>query len=231
MYQFYLDGELLPVAPEKLTVKIGNQNKTLTLINGEEVGILKRPGLSKITFSALLPAAPYPFAQYLSGFQNPVHFLDKLEALKNGLKPFLFQVVRPQGWAQSSFTVSLEDYSLTEDAERYGRDVYVDITLLQHRGFVTKTITFKQEKDQTTATVKQEDRPTTGKTTEETYTVKAGDCLWNIAKKYLGSGTRYPEIIKLNLDTLDADAKKHGKASSSNGYWLFAGTVLKLPAK
>jgi len=35
MYQFYLDGELLPVAPEKLTVKIGNQNKTLTLINGE----------------------------------------------------------------------------------------------------------------------------------------------------------------------------------------------------
>ena len=60
MYQFYIDGMLLPVAPEKLTVKIGNQNKTLTLINGEEVGVLKRPGLSKITFSApiLSPGTP-----------------------------------------------------------------------------------------------------------------------------------------------------------------------------
>ena len=61
MDQFYLDGELLPVTPDKLTVKIDNQNKTLTLINGEAVDVLKRPGLSKITFSALLPAAPYPF--------------------------------------------------------------------------------------------------------------------------------------------------------------------------
>ena len=53
----------------------------------------------------------------------------------------------------------------------------------------------------------------------------------NIAKKFLGCGSRYPYISLLNLDTLDAAGKKHGKASSSNGYWLFAGTVLKLPAK
>lgn len=231
MYQFYLDGELLPVTPQKMTIKIGNQNKTLTLINGEEVGILKRPGLSKITFSALLPATPYPFAQYVSGFQNPAHFLDKLEALKNGLKPFLFQVLRPAGWAQTSFTVSLEDYSITEDADSYGRDVYVDITLLQYRAHATKIITFQKEVGGTTASVKEEARPTTGKTAEKTYTVAAGDCLWNIAKKFLGSGARYTEIVKLNLDTLDADARKHGKASSSNGYWLFAGTVLKLPTK
>lgn len=229
MYQFYLDGELLPVTPEKMTVKISNQNKTLTLINGEEVNILKRPGLSKITFSFMLPAIQYPFGQYLSGFQSPVHYLDRLEKLKNGLKPFLFQIVRSGGWAQSSFTVALEDYEILEDAKQHGRDVYCTVTLLQHQGFTTKTITFKNDKGGTTATVKQEDRPTTGKTQEKTYTVVAGDCLWNIAKKFLGNGSRYPEITKLNLDTLDADARKHGKASSSNGYWLFAGTVLKIP--
>lgn len=229
MYQFYIDGMLLPVAPEKLTVKIGNQNKTLTLINGEEVGVLKRPGLSKITFSALLPAAPYPFARYAGGFQSPAYFLNKLEELKNSLKPFLFQVLRPQGWAQSSFTVSLEDYSITEDAGSYGRDVSVEVTLFQYRAYATKIITFQKEAGGTTASVEEEARPTTGKPAEKTYTVQAGDCLWNIAKKFLGNGARYPEIIQLNLDTLDADARKHGKASSSNGYWLFAGTVLKLP--
>lgn len=31
-----------------------------------------------------------------------------------------------------------------------------------------------------------------------TYTVKRGDRLWNIAKKYLGKGTRYKEIMSLN---------------------------------
>lgn len=32
----------------------------------------------------------------------------------------------------------------------------------------------------------------------ETYTVQKGDSLWKIAKKKLGSGTKYPEIMKLN---------------------------------
>ena len=31
-----------------------------------------------------------------------------------------------------------------------------------------------------------------------TYTVQKGDTLWEIAKKYLGSGARYTEIVKLN---------------------------------
>lgn len=31
-----------------------------------------------------------------------------------------------------------------------------------------------------------------------THTVKHGDTLWSISKKYLGDGSRYPEIMKLN---------------------------------
>lgn len=63
MYQFCMDGVLLPVTPSSLTIKVANQNKTVTLINEGEINILKLPGLSKISFSALLPNQRYPFAQ------------------------------------------------------------------------------------------------------------------------------------------------------------------------
>lgn len=39
-------------------------------------------------------------------------------------------------------------------------------------------------------------------TTVTTYTVVKGDCLWMIAKKQLGDGTRYIEIYKLNENTI-----------------------------
>lgn len=48
-----------------------------------------------------------------------------------------------------------------------------------------------------------------------TYIVKQGDCLWNIAKKYLGNGSRYVEIMTLNNLTSDV---------------IHAGDVLKLPS-
>ena len=39
-YKLYMAGTLMPITPSKVTVKINNQNKTMTLINGEEINIL-----------------------------------------------------------------------------------------------------------------------------------------------------------------------------------------------
>ena len=52
--------------------------------------------------------------------------------------------------------------------------------------------------------------------TYTTYTVVRGDCLWNIAKKLLGSGSRYTEIKELN-----------GMKNNT----IYAGQVLKIPKK
>ena len=69
-YTFIIDGMKLPVTPEKLTVKIGNNNKTYTLMNDGEINILKMPGLTEIEFEALLPNVEYSFAEYENGFKN-----------------------------------------------------------------------------------------------------------------------------------------------------------------
>ncbi len=233
MYQFYLDGTLLPVTPSALTLKVANQNKTVTLINEGQINILKLPGLSKISFSALLPNQQYPFAQYESGYHDAHYYMDKLELLKTKCQPFVFDVIRTDDSGRllmdsTSMQVSLESYELSEDADRYGTDVMVKIELLQYREYGTKTIEFKKTESKTTATV-TEKRDSTTAPKASSYMVKQGDNLWDIARVKLGNGARQAEIYTLNREVIEAAAKKHGRASSSNGWWIYPGTMLRLP--
>ncbi len=65
------------------------------------------------------------------------------------------------------------------------------------------------------------------------YTVASGDCLWNIAKRFLGSGAKYMDIYNANIDVIESTAKKHGKPNASNGstkgWWIWPGEVLAIP--
>ena len=51
---------------------------------------------------------------------------------------------------------------------------------------------------QTTVQKPVQSAPVETTTKKTVHTVVKGDSLWNIAKKYLGNGSRYPEIVKLN---------------------------------
>lgn len=63
----------------------------------------------------------------------------------------------------------------------------------------------------------------------QSYTVVSGDTLWGIAKRFYGSGTKYNIIYDANAGIIEAEAKAHGKANSSNGHWIWPGTVLTIP--
>lgn len=65
---------------------------------------------------------------------------------------------------------------------------------------------------------KEGKRPTPPK--PQTYTVKSGDNLWAITRKYLGNGARYMELYNLNKGTL--------KGKSPN--LIYPGEKLKIPA-
>lgn len=231
MYEFYISDVLLPVTPSAMSIKINSQNKTVNLINEGEINILKSAGLSKITFNALFPNRQYPFARYQNGFKNAQYFLSLLESLKTSCMPFEFNVIRTDDkgellMSSNPMNVSLETYQIDEDAEKYGTDVMVKIELLQYRAYGTKTVEFKTQDKQVTVTEK---RDTSTKPKVSTYTVVKGDNLWSIAKKQLGNGSRSAEIYNLNKDIIEQTAKKYGRASSSNGWWIYPDTVLQLP--
>lgn len=147
MYSFFIDGMELPIAPQKLTVKIKGNNKTLTLINEGDINFLRAPGLTEITFDAVLPMlGQYSFA---NGYRRPDSYLNKLESLMTDKEPFRFLVSRvaPSGRLlyDTNMKVSLENYTVTEDATK-GPDVTVSITLKQYISYSTKTVTVVKPK-------------------------------------------------------------------------------------
>lgn len=227
-YTFFFGKLQFPVTPDKLTVKIKNQNKTTTLINDGEINILKLPGLTEIEFDACFPQVRYPFASYPQGFQPPEYYMQAFEALKKNREPFQFIVSRasPAGkrYFSTNLRVSLEDYSVKEDAKE-GNDVTISFNLKQYRDYGTKPVKITPKK-----TVKKTAAPRAApKKKGKTYKVKGGDMLWGIAKKYYGNGAQYTKIYNANKSVIEAAAKRHGKKSSSNGHWIWAGTVLTIP--
>ena len=64
---------------------------------------------------------------------------------------------------------------------------------------------------------------------ERNYIVRRGDTLWDLAKTYYGSGTKYTVIYDANRDNIEAEAKRRGKQSSNGGYWIYPGTELTIP--
>ena len=219
-YECYLDGVLLPVTPGALSTKINGANQTMTLINEGEINLLKAPGLSEVSFELLLPHTAYSFC---NGTPLPIDaYLGKLERLMTEKKPFQFIInrTRPDGSLlyNSNLTVSLEEYEIEEDAEDLGFDVRVSVELKQWREYGTKKLKLSasDESGGQAASVTQE-RPAQSAPKRESYTVQSGDCLWNIAKKYLGDGSRYQEIYDLNKNKI------------TNPNLIYPGQTLALP--
>ena len=224
-YYYYIGKMLCPVAPSKLQIKINGNDKTLTLINEGEVSILKKAKLTEVSFDILLPNVQYPFAMYKSGFRNAKYFLEQLEQMKIKQKPFQFIVTRtlPNGKMlfDTNLKVALKDYQIKEDANE-GFDVVVNINLRQFKVFGTKTCKIKKsgkkaiiEKKETRSA---ENSPAPTPSTTKTYTVKKGDCLWAIARKFYGNGSKYPAIANANK----------GKIKSPN--LIYPGQVLTIPS-
>ena len=230
-YEMYMGNVLCPVTPEKIQLKIKNQNKTMNLITGEMINLLKSAGLTEVSYDLLLPNVKYPFAVYKSGFVDAKYFLDEFERMKIEKKPFQYKVIRTLPGGKTLFdtdmTVSMEDYTIKEDVKE-GFDVVVSIKLKQFRHYGTKVFKVSNVEEasgevaaEVTASV-EETRETTNSPAPEnsnkTHTVAKGDTLWNIAKKYYGDGSKYTVIFKANKDKIQ------------NANKIYPGQVITIPA-
>lgn len=195
MYKVYLGDMLLPVTPSKITTRINNKNKTITLMNGQEINLVRSPGLTDISFSFELPGNKYPHAVGI--YQSPNWYLNRLQELK--VEKFYTTLIvsrdiKGTEWFKTEIDVTIEDYTITEDAGQ-GFDLLVDIKLKQ---YVNYGVTYVPLNNVADGVVEKKTRSSSSKTIPKTYIVKKGDTLWSIAKKLLGDGAKCWNLAKLN---------------------------------
>ena len=220
-YEVYIEDMLLPLPPEKIPVKYNGQNKTVNLISGEEINLVRPFGLGEISIDVIIPQMDYPSAIWDGSIDSAEDFLERLQELKEGQGSFEFTVVR-QGMGgnnlfDTSMDVTLEDYKVSDDVSE-GLDLMVSLTMKEYRSYGTKIMNFtivedKQELESVQPEGERQGEPPPAKN----YTVVKGDCLWSIAKKQLGNGSRWQEIHNLNRDKI------------TNPNVIYPGQVLTMP--
>ena len=147
MYRLIIDGQYVPIPPEKISIKVDGDNKTMTLINLGEVNILRNPKLTEISFDLLLPNQYYPFAFYSDGKYKGA---DEYRYAPNDKKIF-----------NTILTVSLERLTIT-DSVSDGFDSRVSLEFKEYRKYgavkvkkIPNTYTIKSNKETLTLIAKK----------------------------------------------------------------------------
>lgn len=208
----------IPWLPEQIQYECGGiSTASYDIMNRGEVAVPTGSGLAKVAWSSEFPG------EYRSGdimmrgkWQAPKNYHNILLDWRNNGTPLNLLVI---GYP-INMDVHLEDYKATASGA-FG-DIIYDVSFMEDRD-IKITSTKVETPPKTTATK----RPAA---TTTTYTIKSGDTLWGIAKRFLGSGAKWNTIYNANKEIIESTAKKRRKGKGSdNGHWIYPGTVITIP--
>lgn len=213
-YQIWFEGDgvkfQLPVNPETIKMSQNGANESVTIANLGETTLIQNPKALVISFSSFFPA------KYFSGC-NP----EKIGIPHYYIYAFL-------GWQQRKVpvklyitgcavaqSVTIESFQYSQSGGDVGTYDY-SVTLKQYTPIKISRINVNNVKK--TASVTKTSARVNTRTKPKTYTVKKGDSLFNIAKKYYGDGSQLTKIYNANKNIIGANPNK-----------LKAGIVLSIP--
>lgn len=207
----------IPVLPEEIEIEGEGEGEEHNVAGLGWINAIDAPKLKEITFSGVFPA-DLSRAIQSPGFDSPADYIMRIEDWMNKKKPIRFIYIS-QG-LKINIAASIEEFSYKEVGGAPG-DFEYTLSLKEYVFYSAKKVTIAKTKaaaggKKKQAAAKKPDRPDE-RAKPKTVKVKSGDSLWTIAKTYLGDGSRYKELMKLNNIT-EAQAKK-----------LKVGTVIKLP--
>lgn len=197
-----------PVLPEKIDIIKGLSSTSVNIQDLGEVVIIQDRKAIEISFSSFLPATPFPGVQFRD-LTSPYDIKDKLTVWQVSGKPSHFIV--------PGTTINI--YCIIESLDYYeqGGDVgsiHYSLTLKEYQEVTVRQVTIENQK----AIVEDTETRIDNSVQPQIYTVVNGDCLWNIAKKLYGDGSKYTVIYNANKSVI-----------GGNPNLIYAGQVLTIP--
>ncbi len=195
---------VLPVTPAKYTWRHPNRIETVRL---DQLGEINLPGGARMgdctLEEVLLPAQLYPFC--VPGARaDPYGYLYDLEVWSDrGAK--LRWIV-----SGTAINASVLIEAVTQGERDGTNDLYITIALRQWRRPEAPVLAVSG------GGVEMPRESGTGANSTKTYTVVKGDCLWNIARKFYGSGANYKKLAAANPQIKNPDL-------------IYPGQVLTIP--
>lgn len=225
-YQIWFEAEgtklQIPVNPEIVKVQKSGNNDSINIVGLGEATIISDPKALKISFSSFFPKAYFPGCNVRKPLM-PHYYIIKISSWMDKKIPIRLYItscdivqyvtIEDFSYSQSGGDVGSYDYAVT--LKRYRTLKIQQIKIQEKKTTQTGKQTLKTavlpKKTTKTARVNTQKKPTT-------YTVKPGDCLWNIAKKFYGDGSLYTKIYNANKSVIGA-----------NPNLIYPGQVLTIP--
>lgn len=206
----------LPVNPEEIKKDQKLNIEKYQVLGSGAVSVPTYADLWEYSFECELPHIE-PHYMEAGASADPDRYIQILTKAQKKKKPI--QLIYSNGETDDeSVKVLVESCGIVEKAGEEG-DKYLSLSFLQYKApskkyMAVKTPTATVAKAQTPQ-ASQPSNPTVTK--GKTYTVKAGDSLWKIAKQFYGNGASYSKISGSNSDKI------------KNPNLIYPGQVLTIP--
>lgn len=211
----------LPLPPEAVKCKAAGKFITYNIINVGEVKLPNGEKLTKFSWSGRLPGASMRHMRMVSAsdWRSPKEIQSIFSSWRNSGKKLRLLVTG----TTINHNVYLDDYTVDNsklDTVEYSisfsvaKDIIVYTTTELNIKNTTKKTTTATTNDRAASS-----EAATSSPQKTTYTVKPGDCLWNIARKFLGNGSRYMEIYEANKAII-----------GSNPNLIYEGQIFTIPS-
>lgn len=188
---------ILPVLPSEITVSTGLKNNTFDVISMGEIGVIGNNKLKTITISSFFPKH-YSSYCVQSTIPDPYTAVADIETWRDSKRPIRLIITE----TPIAMPCMIEEFNYREKGGQPG-DVYYDLSLKEYKFIQVKQIATDASADGNkvnTANTRPDERQL-----PDSYTVKKGDSLYTIAKRFYGDGERYREVHNKNRDKIGPD--------------------------
>ena len=202
----------IPVLPAKLNVSSPGKNERVTVLELGEVLLLRKKGLRILSWESFFPVSKAPYT--VGQIRDPVSIVQAIQKARDQKSPVRFLITGTD--LDCNLRMGIDSFEYEERSGELG-DLYYTIKLYEWKDISPKRIVLPEKEEEPVETQEPE-RPGKPEQTSKTYTVKPGDCLWNIAKAIYGKGSDYTKIYNANKGVI-----------GSNPNLIYAGQVFTIP--